>query len=71
MIGRTTIIVAHRLSTIRRAEQIVVVDEHEIADVGSHDKLMERCSKYQDLIKRQSAANGIPTRVNLVDKEIP
>lgn len=52
--GRTTIIVAHRLSTIRRASQIVVVDDHQIIDVGSHDALLERCPKYQDLIRRQS-----------------
>jgi hypothetical protein len=48
------LIVAHRLSTIRQATQIVVLDNHQIVDVGSHDVLLERCSKYQDLIKRQS-----------------
>jgi ABC-type multidrug transport system fused ATPase/permease subunit len=53
VVGRTVIIVAHRLSTIQRATQIVVVDKHQIVDVGSHDELLGRCSKYQDLIKRQ------------------
>lgn len=52
--GRTTIIVAHRLSTIRRAAQIVVVENHRISDVGTHDELLRRCGKYQELIKRQS-----------------
>ena len=54
VVGRTVLIVAHRLSTIRRASQIVVVDDHRIADVGSHEELLQRCTKYQDLIKRQS-----------------
>jgi len=53
MVGRTTMIVAHRLSTIRGADQIVVMDESRIVDVGTHKKLMARCEKYQDLIKRQ------------------
>lgn len=51
--GRTVLIVAHRLSTIQRANQIVVMDNHRIVDVGTHTELMERCTKYQDLIKRQ------------------
>lgn len=54
VVGRTVLIVAHRLSTIKRAQQIVVIDDHQIVDVGNHDVLMRRCTKYQDLIKRQS-----------------
>lgn len=54
VVGRTVVIVAHRLSTVQRADQIVVVDDHQIVDVGSHTELLNRCTKYQDLIKRQS-----------------
>lgn len=54
VVGRTVIIVAHRLSTIRRASQIVVMHDHKIVDVGTHQYLMANCEKYQDLIKRQS-----------------
>jgi len=54
MEGRTTLIVAHRLSTVRDADQIVVMDENRIEDIGSHKELMERCVKYQELIKRQT-----------------
>lgn len=52
--GRTVIVVAHRLSTIRQADQIVVMHNHRVVDVGQHDELLEKSSKYQDLIKRQS-----------------
>ena len=54
VVGRTVIVVAHRLSTIRQADQIVVMDKHKIVDVGQHDALLDKSSKYQDLIKRQS-----------------
>ena len=39
---------------IRQADQIVVMDKHKIVDVGKHDTLVEKSSKYQELIKRQS-----------------
>lgn len=54
VIGRTVIVVAHRLSTIRAADQIVVMDDHKIVDIGKHDELLKRCTKYQELIKRQN-----------------
>ena len=54
VLGRTVIIVAHRLSTIQRASQIVVMNNHKIVDVGTHDYLMKNCERYQDLIKRQN-----------------
>lgn len=53
MVGRTTLIVAHRLSTVRSADQIVVVDNGTIVDIGTHDQLLSRCDKYQELVKRQ------------------
>lgn len=54
VLGRTTIIVAHRLSTIQRASQIVVMSNHKIVDVGTHEYLLDNCAKYQELIKRQN-----------------
>jgi ABC-type multidrug transport system fused ATPase/permease subunit len=60
VVGRTVLIIAHRLSTVKRAQQIVVLDNHQIVDVGSHDVLMSRCQKYQDLIKRQSVVATLP-----------
>jgi len=53
MVNRTTIIVAHRLSTVMKADKIVVIDDHAIVDAGTHGELLERCEKYKDLVKRQ------------------
>jgi len=54
VVGRTVIIIAHRLSTIQQADQIVVLNGGKAIDTGKHSELLERCSKYQDLIKRQN-----------------
>lgn len=59
VVGRTVVIVAHRLSTIKNASQIVVIDNHRLVDVGTHDNLMGQCTKYKDLIKRQSVVRPI------------
>ena len=58
MVGRTVIIIAHRLSTVKDADQIVVLDGQQIAGVGTHNSLLRGCSKYQDLIRRQTAVGS-------------
>lgn len=52
-IGRTTLVVAHRLSTIRNADEIAVISEGEILEKGSHTELIERSGMYADLYKLQ------------------
>jgi ATP-binding cassette subfamily B protein len=45
--GRTTLLITHRLSQIRRADRILVIDKGEVVDQGSHAELMARCAIYQ------------------------
>lgn len=55
--NRTTIIVAHRLSTIKHADKIVVLHKGEIKEVGKHDELLEKGGMYYDLYKLQVEAH--------------
>lgn len=51
--GKTTIIVAHRLSTVKHADQIVVLEKGRIAETGTHDELVREKGAYYNLIKNQ------------------
>lgn len=51
--NRTSIVIAHRLSTVREADQILVLNEGEIAERGTHDSLLARKGLYADLYQRQ------------------
>jgi ATP-binding cassette, subfamily B, bacterial MsbA len=51
--GRTTIVIAHRLATIRSADKIVVMDRGRVTDEGTHDELLSRGGIYADLYRLQ------------------
>lgn len=51
--GRTTFAIAHRLSTLKDADRLVVIDGHHIAEVGSHDELMAKKGIYYGLVQAQ------------------
>ena len=50
--GRTTLLITHRLSQIRWADRILVLDHSEIVDQGTHEELMQRCDLYQRIFAR-------------------
>lgn len=52
--GKTVIVVAHRLSTIRKADQIIVMKSGQVSEVGTHQSLMERGGRYYQLVESQS-----------------
>jgi ATP-binding cassette, subfamily B, bacterial MsbA len=55
MAGRTVMVIAHRLSTVRRADRIVVLEAGTIADIGPHDDLMKKLGTYRRLYDLQFA----------------
>jgi ATP-binding cassette subfamily B protein len=51
--GATNLIVAQRIGTIRDADRIIVLDEGEMAGIGTHDELMKTCGVYQEIAYSQ------------------
>ncbi|RLF19010.1 MAG: hypothetical protein DRZ82_07120 [Thermoprotei archaeon] len=63
--GRTTIIIAHRLSTLRKVDRIIVMDKGTIVEEGSHEELLKRNGLYKKLFEAQmeGLTKMVPTRI--------
>jgi len=57
--GKTTIMIAHRISTVKNADKIVMIDDGKVLDVGNHDDLMKRCELYQEMVDRQKLEDEV------------
>jgi subfamily B ATP-binding cassette protein MsbA len=60
MTGRTVLVIAHRLSTVRRADRIVVLESGTISDIGAHEELMQKLGTYRRLYELQFAEADAP-----------
>jgi len=60
MSGRTVLVIAHRLSTVRRADRIVVIENGTISDIGAHEQLMQKLGTYRRLYELQFAEADAP-----------
>ena len=58
--GRTTFVIAHRLSTVRQADMILVLEDGRIVERGTHATLMERRGKYFEMVERQMWSDQTP-----------
>ena len=61
LVGRTSLVIAHRLSTVRQADLIVVVEDGRVVDTGTHAELLDRGGLYADLYRTQFAAVAAET----------
>ncbi|HEY4187534.1 MAG TPA: ABC transporter ATP-binding protein [Polyangia bacterium] len=59
IVGRTSVIVAHRLSTIRHADQVLVLAHGRLVEHGTHDELVARGGRYADMVRALAASHGL------------
>ena len=55
--GRTVIVIAHRLSTVEKADRIIVINKGEVVEQGSHNELLKKGGLYATLIGKQMVAD--------------
>lgn len=57
--GKTTLVIAHRISTIKKMDKIVLLEQGYLLDVGTHEELLSRNAVYQDMVKRQELEHAV------------
>ena len=57
-VGKTTILIAHRISTVERMDKIIFIDDGRVVDVGTHGELYERCADYKNMVELQRLEEG-------------
>ena len=67
--GRTAIIIAHRLSTVRNADKILILHGGQLLAMGSHSELMRTCKEYQEMVELQTGGFLADSEASLADSE--
>ncbi len=62
--GRTTIFIAHRISTVKKMDKIILLDQGKVVAIGNHTTLMKTSPLYQDMVKRQTLENLVEGGAN-------
>ena len=57
--GRTTFAIAHRLSTLRNADRLVVLDEGKVAEAGTHQELLDKEGSFHNLVSTQQQTTAV------------
>ena len=52
--GQTTIMVAHRISTVKKLDKIILLDQGQLVGIGTHDELMKTSPLYQEMVRLQT-----------------
>jgi ATP-binding cassette subfamily B protein len=68
MVGRTTLMIAHRLSTVRQAKQILVIDHGRLVAQGSHEELVQAGGLYREMYEAQNPRRSVPAVTSTHDQ---
>ena len=63
-VDKTVIVIAHRLSTVKNADQIVVIENGEIQEIGTHKNLIHKQGVYYNLVRNQLDLEKISSKTN-------
>jgi ATP-binding cassette subfamily B (MDR/TAP) protein 9 len=66
--GKSVILIAHRLSTVEKADKIVVINKGKVEQMGSHEQLLAQEGMYKTLVQRQMIGNGRPDEPPVAEK---